>query len=155
MKKKQGVLLFWKQLAKTSKLTFHAKTLLPEEHGWNGRGKGEVLVAKDGRDVLIFTEKGSWWNSQGAEINFKNVFRWTLHREAERISLEHLRFGKDHPVFLFELAPTGAGSLASTVPHVCRKDRYFGEVQVAPHAIHFKWRVVGPHKNEAIDYLYF
>jgi hypothetical protein len=145
---------FWKRLMDVSQLIFHAKTKSKEEKGWNGKGRGEVVVTKEGAHTLIFNEKGTWQGKQGAEVSFSNTFRWTLDRSAGVISLEHLRRGPDHPVFLFHLAPSGHGSLSSVHSHLCEGDAYFGHIRVDRYSLRLNWRVIGPKKNEEIDYYY-
>lgn len=150
----QVLLAFWKKLSSVSQLTFNAKTKSKEEQGWNGKGKGEVIVAKEGYNILIFNEKGNWRDSQGSEVGFSNVFRWTLDRDAGVISLEHLRRGPEYPVFLFHLVPSGINSLSSVDSHLCGGDTYFGQIHLDQHSLRLNWRVIGPKKNEEIDYYY-
>lgn len=148
------LLAFWDRLMGVRELTFHAKTKSEEEKGWNGRGVGEVVQKRESANILIFNEKGTWRSKQGAEVNFSNVFRWTLDRNAGVISLEHLRRGIDHPVFLFHLAPNGRHSLASVDSHLCGGDAYFGQIRFDHFCLRLNWRVIGPKKNEEIDYYY-
>jgi hypothetical protein len=152
--KQQILLAFWKKLSEIKELSFIAKTKSKEESGWNRRGKGTVDVSEEGSNILIFQEKGSWQNKEGADMDFSNVFRWTLDRNAAVIALEHLRRGKDHPAFLFHLAPSSSRSLSSVNSHLCGGDTYLGQVHFDPHNFHLKWRVIGPKKNEEIDYYY-
>jgi hypothetical protein len=150
----QVLLAFWEKLQKVQQLTFNAKTKSKEENGWNGKGKGEVIVTKEGSQILIFQEKGTWQGKQGSELNFSNIFRWRLDRTAGVISLEHLRRGADHPVFLFHLAPSGRNSLSSVDSHLCEGDTYFGQILFDHYGLRLNWRVIGPKKNEEIDYYY-
>lgn len=150
----QILLAFWEKLMKVSQLTFLAKSKSKEEKGWNGKGKGEVILTKESANVLIFNEKGTWQDKQGPEVNFSNVFRWTLDRHAGVISLEHLRRGIDHPVFLFHLAPNSKYSLSSVDSHLCGGDAYFGQIRFDQYSLCLNWRVIGPKKNEEIDYYY-
>lgn len=152
--KGQVILAFWKKLQEISKLTFHAKTNAKENSGWDGKGEGEVFILKEGSGTLIFTEKGSSVGSLGNKMNFSNVFRWTLDRSAGLISLEHLRRGPERPVFLFHLTPSGKDSLVSVDPHLCGGDSYFGQIQFDSHSIRLHWRVIGPKKNEEIEFFY-
>lgn len=152
--KTQVLLKFWHQLQGVKQLTFNAKTKSKEEQGWNGRGKGEVISEREGSNVLIFSEKGVWQNTHGAEVSFSNVFRWTLDRHAGVISLEHLRRGPDQPVFLFHLAPTSKHSLSSVDSHLCEGDTYFGQIHFDRYSLRLNWRVIGPKKNEEINYYY-
>ena len=148
----QTLLAFWDKLSAIGQVTFMANSQDPQ--GWKGRGKGEVKVTRPSGNVLYFHEKGSWHNSEGKEVGFTNAFRWTLDRTACLISLEHLRRGPDHPVFLFHLAPSGHYSLASVDSHLCEGDTYFGQIHFNAHALHLNWRVIGPKKNEEINYYY-
>lgn len=152
--KTQVLLAFWQKLVGVTRLTFHAKTMSKEDTGWNGKGEGEVIVAKDGANILIFNEKGTWQDKQGAEVSFSNVFRWTLDRDVGVISLEHLRRGPNHPVFLFHLVPSGRQSLSSVDSHLCGGDAYFGQVRFDRYNLRLNWRVIGSKKNEEIDYYY-
>jgi len=145
------ILSFWRKLSNVRQLTFNAKT--KSKSGWQGRGKGEVVVTKENENTLIFHEKGTWQGDQN-EVVFSNVFRWTLDKENGTISLEHLRRGVDHPVFLFDLAPTGPQALASVDSHLCEGDTYFGQIFLDQYGVRLNWRVIGPKKNEEIDYFY-
>lgn len=150
----QVLLSFWEKLMGVTKLAFHAKTKSKEENGWHGKGQGEVVITREGANALLFTEKGVWQGKQSGEVSFSNVFRWTLDRMTGVISLEHLRRGPDHPVFLFHLAPNGKHSLASVDSHLCDGDIYFGQIRFDRYSLHLNWRVIGPKKNEEIDYYY-
>ncbi len=150
----QTVLAFWDRICTVKQLTFQAKSHSNMEEGWNGRGKGEVSITKSGGNLLIFSEKGSWQNAEGTETSFSNTFRWTLDRNAFMISLEHLRRGPDAPVFLFHLAPSGNNSLSSVNSHLCGEDTYFGEIHFDRYSLRLNWRVIGPKKNEEINYYY-
>lgn len=144
---------FWERLSTVNQLLFTSRSKATEELGWEGNGKGEVTVTKEGSHVLIFSEKGSWRGKQG-ETGFTNVFRWTLDPAAGVIALEHLRRGFDHPVFLFYLAPSSTQSLESVDSHLCEGDTYFGQVFFDRYGLRLKWRVIGPKKNEEIEYYY-
>ncbi len=150
----QALLAFWEKLSGVTQLTFNAKTKSKEERGWNGKGKGEVSVVKEGSNTLIFHEKGVWHGEQDTEVSFSNIFRWILDRCAGVISLEHLRRGPEHPVFLFHLALSGKHSLSSVDSHLCGGDTYFGQIHFDRYSLQLNWRVIGPKKNEEIDYHY-
>lgn len=150
----QTLLDLWEMLRKVSKLTFHAKSKSNQEKGWNGKGQGEVIIEREGSNTMIFYEKGIWYGKLNSEISFKNIFRWTLDRYAGVISLEHLRRGPDHPVFLFHLAPTAKYSLSSVNSHLCEGDTYFGHIHFNSKGLRLSWRIIGPKKDEEIDYYY-
>lgn len=145
---------FWEKLATIQTMCFSAKSKsMGQTSGWNGIGKGTVEVNLDG-DVLIFKERGTWLSEEKKEHDFSNVFRWTMQLQQGAILLEHLRFGAQHPVFLFSLIPVDAHTFESIDAHVCNDDSYFGQIRCDKHFIQFNWRVIGPKKNEEIDYLY-
>lgn len=148
------LLTLWEKLASVRRLTFTARSKTNHQGGggWTGRGEGEVSVTKEGQSVLLFQESGHWKDREN--MSFSNAYRWTFDRPAGVISLEHLRRGLDHPVFLFHLAPTSSRSLSSVDSHLCGGDTYFGKIYFDPHTLHFNWRVIGPKKNEDMDYFY-
>lgn len=148
------LLTFWERLRHVTQLSFNAKSKSKEDLGWAGKGKGEVVISRENSNVLIYHEKGIWLNKQGNQVNFTNVFRWTLDRDVGVISLEHLRRGPDYPVFLFHLAPSNAHSLSSVDSHLCEGDTYFGQIYLDSNGLRLNWRVIGPKKNEEIDYFY-
>lgn len=85
--------------------------------GWDGTGNGVVELRLPSPDVLIFDESGQWQSHRnGRTTQFTNVFRWT--RRPSILKLEHLRFGADHPVFLFGLAPGEDGFWRDVAPHL-------------------------------------
>ena len=146
------LLSFWDRLKQVKHFVRTSQS--KEEHGWNGKGKGDVLVTKSSDTTLIFHERGSWQVHSGKDISFSNTFRWTLDRSAGVISLEHLRLGPDQPVFLFHLTPTHSHLLASVDAHLCEEDVYLATVPWDKHSIRLNWRVIGPKKNEEMEYCY-
>lgn len=155
LNKTQILLAFWENLLNVKHLNFKAITNSKDVSGWNGIGKGEVISTRNGSNVLVFNEKGIWQGKQGVDIGFTNVFRWTLDLDAKIISLEHLRYGSKNPVFLFHLTPSDSHSLISVDPHLCGGDTYFGQIHFDDNSLHLNWRVIGPKKNEVLDYYYF
>lgn len=150
----KALLAIWKRLGTVAHLAFRAASKSKDGGGWNGQGKGEVSVVREGDTVLIFNEKGTWKDQNSQDVVFSNVYRWTLDRGAKVISLEHLRRGIDHPVFLFHLALDGPKSLSSIDSHLCADDAYFGRIMLEPESIKLKWRVIGPKKNEELETQY-
>ena len=119
--------------------------------GWQGEGTGVVKVSEPAPDVLLFEESGKWRQSSGKEIRFSNVYRWSIVEN--RLRLEHLRFGADHPVFLFEMEPDAEGTWRDISAHPCREDSYSAALLVQNGLILLKW-TVSPKRKELIDYLY-
>ncbi len=140
-------------LARVKNLRFTASSNL-ENAGWNGKGTGELEV--DRRDnVIIYKEKGSWTTREGAVLAFRNTFRWTHIPQKDVYQLEHLRYGVDKPVFLFDLIPMSSGFYASTNPHLCAADTYAGELTLCEAGFSLLWTIKGPRKDEKILYEYF
>jgi hypothetical protein len=123
------------------------------EFGWNGRGVGSVEVHEAANAVLLFHERGTW-RPEGREqdIRFSNVFRWTVC--GGTIRLEHLRFGEDSPVYLFDLAPGGDREWRSVSPHLCSEDCYAAVLLIRDDGIVLRWSIDGPQKRASIEYLY-
>jgi hypothetical protein len=144
----------WKRLISVTQLTFNARSNSTDGRGWNGKGKGDVIALPQPDNSLIFQEGGTWKTRDGQEVSFSNVLRWTLDRPSNLISLEHLRYGAENPVFLFHLAPISNNTLASVDSHLCAQDAYFGQILLTPQSLRFTWRAIGPKKNEEMDYYY-
>lgn len=152
--KSETLKLFWEKLITIQTLSFSAKSKSPSITAWNGLGKGHVDIKLPDNHILIYQERGSWISQREKTVEFTNTFRWTLNEQAGRISLEHLRFGPQNAVYLFDLSPVDKYVLESVDAHVCNEDTYFGRARYDGHFIQLHWRVIGPQKNEEIDYLY-
>lgn len=138
-------------LRQVTNLRFSARS--ESATGWNGDGVGTVVVETPSRDVLIFRETGEWKPAGAMPLRFSNVYRWSC--VAPRlIRLEHLRFGTDKPVVLFDLAPDSKSVWSSVSPHECRDDCYSARLQVRETCVTVSWRIVGPQKREEIEYFY-
>lgn len=147
--------MVWNKLQNVKTLCFSAKSKsLGMSSGWNGLGKGNIDLKRVEENVLIFQEKGSWVSEENKNFEFSNAFRWTFQADSGAILLEHLRFGVQNPVYLFALVPIDSNTLESIDSHVCKEDSYFGQLRCDKHFVQFNWRVIGPKKNEEIDYLY-
>jgi hypothetical protein len=120
--------------------------------GWSGVGMGVVQVSEPEPDILLFTESGSWQQEGGKEIRFRNVFRWT--KVEDRLRLDHLRFGRENPVFLFEMTVDADGVWREISPHPCRDDCYRASMRIEGTQIFVNWLVRGPKRDEVIDYIY-
>ena len=100
---------------------------------------------------MLFAESGSWRTPEGKSFDFTNTYRWC--RDGDSIRLEHLRFGVDRPVYLFDLIPNGEGGMVSQTPHVCSEDLYTANLELTEEIL-LAWTVLGPKLNERIDYRY-
>jgi len=123
--------------------------------GWDGVGTGAVAISEPAFGVVVFDEAGTWQpRAPGrSAVGFKNVFRWSVVGESLR--LEHLRFGADHPVLLFDMAPGEDGLWREISPHQCREDCYTASLVVEEKQVVVAWSIVGPRKREAITYTYW
>lgn len=140
----------WDRLKRVSSLRFTARS--ESRSGWNGVGTGLVAVDSSAESSLTFTEAGTFQPASGTATRFTNAFRWSLLGELLR--LEHLRFGPENPVHLFDLAPAENGLWSSAKPHHCRDDCYSATLRLADWGIEVQWTVAGPQKQERIEYEY-
>ncbi|MEM8559552.1 MAG: DUF6314 family protein [Bacteroidota bacterium] len=123
--------------------------------GWNGEGAGQVTVMHPSEETLGFEEAGSWVSGRGQTFPFHNVYRWTrLAEPSSRLRLEHLRFGVERPVLLFDLAPETPILWRSVAPHVCGDDRYTARLDIEQDQLVLTWIIKGPAKAESIVYRY-
>jgi hypothetical protein len=146
----QSLRQLWDRLRQVRGLSFVASSA--GKHGWNGRGVGTVEVREAGPGVMTFHEQGTWRPEGGREIRFHNVYRWTLSGDVLR--LEHLRFGVDNPVYLFDLTQSGEQEWRSASPHLCREDCYSALLLARDDDVLLRWSIDGPRKQEAIEYVY-
>jgi len=123
--------------------------------GWDGAGAGAVAVSEPAPGVVVFEEFGTWQpDVRGrAAVTFRNVFRWSGVDDVMR--LEHLRFGVDQPVLLFDMAPDSAGVWREVSPHQCGEDRYTASLGTEGGRLVVAWSIVGPRKRESIRYTYW
>lgn len=141
----------WYCLSHVHAVNFIARSELPT--GWNGYGSGSVAVEQPTDDILIFHEAGVWQPQGGEEVDFSNIFRWS-RLGAEVIRLEHLRYGPEQPVYLFDLAVQSDGEWKSVEPHVCREDVYAARLWYDESSILMSWSIIGPKKQERLEYRY-
>lgn len=143
----------WQRLSSVQFLQFSAKSKSPSGD-WNGSGKGTVTVTIIDNSTITFTERGRWVPDSGVELDFNNVYRWTLAEDAGVIQLEHLRSGPNQPVFLLDLAPTRNTTFESVSPHCCGADLYTAIMEFKNDAVYLSWRVKDPDKDEEICCIY-
>ncbi len=146
------VLKIWQRLQQVSNLTFVAVSGRGDK-GWNGKGSGDIQIEASGL-VLIFREEGTWKTKEGQVLTFKNVWRWTYQPSKKSIKLEHLRFGAENPVFLFDLSVAVGPQLNSDQPHKCVNDYYTGTLTLKEDNLELDWYIEGPKKDEHIHYIY-
>ena len=144
----------WNRLLSVREVVFEARSRAASNTGWNGFGEGLVRVEKLDPVMILFHERGAWTPQEGRPTNFTNVFRWTADPNGLFIRLEHLRFGQDYPVYLFDLVAVDECVLASSEPHVCREDLYAARMEFDDQTVHLRWTINGPKKAETISYTY-
>ena len=144
----------WDRLRAIRELDFEAVCRSPTRTGWIGSGRGIVHVEQLDPATILFHEKGSWTPKNGVELSFSNVYRWTADRDRRLIRLEHLRFGLERPVYLFDLVPLSEHVWESAAPHICRDDRYSALMKYDQGAVRLSWTITGPSKDEKISYSY-
>jgi hypothetical protein len=140
----------WDRLRQVRSLSFVADSGV--ESGWDGRGAGTVVVEEPGDATMTFTESGTWRPTNGKDIRFSNVYRWT--RAGDGLRLEHLRFGVDSPVYLFDLYQAGEREWRSASPHLCSEDCYSAVLTIHDDDLILPWSVDGPRKRQIIEYTY-
>lgn len=147
------LLVFWKKLGEIKHLRFTTKSKKGEEKIMQ-TGVAEVIITTPTPHVYMYQEKGFWMHNGLPTSGFSNQFRWTLNTEQGLISLEHLRYGFNHPVFLFHLRITKPYMLESVDAHLCGGDTYLGNMSWNQKAIHLHQRVIGQNKNDELLYQY-
>lgn len=148
---KQELLDCWNKLSQMRSLSFSIHSPLQEQQRM---GKAEVLIKTPSENVIIFQEKGNWLIPETGTHSFSNSFRFTLDLKSLLITLEHLRYGENNPVFLFHLAVSSPQLLESVNDHLCNEDSYLGHLTFDEKGILFRWRVIGPQKNHFFSYHY-
>ncbi len=118
------------------------------------QGIGRVTRTMEGPYSLIFEEEGDLKDNNGFSFNFKNTFLWTVNPNRAILTLEHLRYGKEHPIFLFNLIPTGNHFLESIDAHMHGEELYYGYLENKRPSLKLCCRTLSPNKNEEINYLY-
>jgi hypothetical protein len=144
----------WQRLTGVRALEFRARSTATTATGWQGVGQGTVEVQAPSEETLVYREQGQWKSAAGTSFAFTNSYRWTRYSSSGLLSLEHLRFGDERPVSLFELAAAGEGEWRSTAAHVCSEDCYSAVMTFGDGFVHLEWNVSGPNKSEVISYLY-
>jgi hypothetical protein len=150
---KQQLLHFWEQLGKVDQLICSTQSKAQEFplHKW---GKAEVSITAQSPTILIFQERGFWHIDHQPHTSFHNTYRWTLDLKASLIGLEHLRYGINQPVFLSHFAMARPFVFETVDPHLCAQDTYLGRIAWDQVSIQLYWRIIGPNKNEELDYRY-
>ena len=99
-----NIRMVWSRLLLVKHLSFESRSNAAETTGWSGSGSGVVGVEAARDSTILFHESGTWTPEMGRATTFTNVYRWTADPAGGFIGLEHLRFGPERPVYLFDLA---------------------------------------------------
>ncbi|MFD2598617.1 DUF6314 family protein [Sphingobacterium corticis] len=110
-------------------------------------GSGFVTVEIDDYNNLIFLENGHSENGHG-KFKSRNVYQWHFDSVKNSISLAHLRFGAENPVYLFDMSYRGDNLWSSNDPHLCDLDEYNGELRFEKSYIQLDWTI---HKKHHIE----
>jgi len=140
----------WEYLSHVSQMSIHFQLKKNSAVNPSKKGKGSVVVHQDASKIT-FDEKGIWTEDK---LSYHNKYRFSLNKNENLITLEHLRFGENNPVFLFHLTPTKQNILESINPHLCKHDTYFGWMEITELFLRLHIRTIGPNKNEKIEYIY-
>jgi len=118
---------------------------------WSGNGSGSVNIETLGNQIYL-TEVGCFNFDNGKSISTENEYL-LIKKSNGTISLSHTRFGRNKPVFLFDISFDNNKWL-SIEPHLCVKDYYSCEIYTSKNTIYLNWNIVGPHKDEIISCIY-
>ena len=143
----------WTRLGEIRSVRF-VSVSQPGGMGWNGNATGVVEVHRDIQNQILFTEIGTWHTHRGTSLNFFNRYRWTLNLQKHSIQLEHLRYGENQPVKLFDLTFIKPSQWISGKSHQCNADSYSAILRLDNKQLNFDWKITGPRKNEQISYIY-
>ena len=140
----------WSRLSSIRELAFKATS--SASTGWTGSGVATVNVTLPASGVLVSSESGTWTPEVGKPLAFTNVYRWTL--QPQTLRLEHLRFGADDPVYLFDLGIVDDSRMESVEPHLGQDDLYVAQLSLTSTDLNIAWSIDGPRKRETIKYVY-
>lgn len=123
-------------------------------NGLDGIGTGEVKVVLENLNSILFYETGRFNNTLNKSVKCSNIYQWDFDLNKNRISLSHLRFGLNNPVFLFDLVFNSANKMISEKPHLCKQDEYHAEVFIEKDIIKLNWLVKSNIKYNKMEYEY-
>ena len=146
---------FWSILINSQISSFKSNTVSQNNSmtNWSGNGSGSVNI-EISADQIYLTEIGRFNFDNGKSIATENEYLFVKNLN-NTISLSHTRFGRNKPVFLFDIifAPE-SNKWLSIEPHLCVKDYYSCEIYTHCNNIHLNWQIIGPQKNESIKCIY-
>lgn len=126
-----------------------------KDDGLNGTGLGTVSIETDPiNNTLLFFEEGHFENARG-RFKSHNIYKWTFKAFENCISLEHLRFGAENAVYLFDMVYDDHNLWSSKCPHLCDKDEYHAKMLLSDSFITLDWDIVNKVEHIHIKYQYF
>jgi hypothetical protein len=140
-------------LANVRRVHFSVENKESASIGWQGEGKGDVLLLEKQKNKLVFQERGTWKSGKGAAMKFSNTFCFTRVLNQRQILISHLRYGLDRPTDLVTLKEK-EGVLVSVKPHECGQDSYEATMGFIDTDLYMNWMVQGSHKKAWICYRY-
>ncbi|QLE79598.1 hypothetical protein FLM55_07565 [Francisella sp. Scap27] len=121
--------------------------------GWNGSGNGTVST-KIKQGCILFKEDGFFkLDISSQQTKISNEYIWK-QISPNKIKLSHARFGYENTVTLFNLIKISETIWQSEEAHVCVDDLYSAKLEITSNAIKLEWDIVGPKKDECIEYIY-
>ncbi|MES1924977.1 DUF6314 family protein [Salinisphaera sp. T31B1] len=147
-----AIIDLWRRLPSVRRLTFSATAGPDSVTGWTGTGLADVVCEEAG-DGLRFIETGRFTLVDTTHpLTFHNVFHWRA--APGRVALAHERFGRDAPVWLFDLIAAAPGELTAAESHLCGNDRYDARLRLVDDGFDLRWTISGPRKDETLAYRY-
>jgi hypothetical protein len=121
--------------------------------GWNGKGYGTVSTNVVNNQIF-FKENGFFkLDISSQQTKVSNEYIWK-QISPNKIKLSHARFGYKNAVTLFNLIKISDTIWQSEEAHVCVDDLYSAKLEITSNSIKLEWGIVGPKKDEAIEYFY-
>lgn len=140
------------QLARARTLRLQAHWRNADGSRGGGTGHGIVRVHRDDSGAVILSEEGRWRPVPGSTVVFRAGYRWKARND--RLSVEHVRYGIQRPVFLLDLVASTPHAWSSLSPHVCGEDQYDAGLSFRSGAVVVSWRASGPRKHYSLTFAY-
>lgn len=102
------------------------------------------------QDGWLFTEQGYYSTPHHQKIKTNNK----LHFQNNGLDLKVSHFRYQKPVSLVELRNENNGDWLTIKPYLCGQDNYTAELMLTPNGFILNWHIIGPHKNERLNYQY-
>lgn len=117
----------------------------------NYSGNGNIEISSKDSSVILKCN-GKWRDKHNNISSFTFSYRFIFENELNEVSIEHMRYGEESPVYLSKLKQNKLGSFVSEEPHICNEDLYSAELFIKENIIHLTWKITGPKKNLILKY---